>query len=104
MRTLGIALGVLFGAALSWPCAAMDWNYIPPENRYCNTIEVLEAKLAVRHHERLIIKGAERARGQYRLYYSNRTGSWTMVWVDLDGAACVRLIGKHRPEFFGDRI
>ncbi|MGI9486477.1 MAG: hypothetical protein ACR2RF_11480 [Geminicoccaceae bacterium] len=96
-------IGITLGLMLGWvtPCGAIEWHPIPPAAQYCDTVENLEAKLSSRHGERLIVMGTERSKGQYRLYYSERSGSWTMAWVDMDGRACVRLIGRHRVALFG---
>lgn len=101
------AIGVTLGLMLGWvtPCGAgdMTWTPIPPAAQYCDTVERLETKLAARHRERLVVTGTKRGRGQYRLYYSDHSGSWTMAWVDLDGIACVHLIGRHRSALYGIR-
>ena len=83
--------------------AELQWSPVPARAMYCEPVAKLEAYLALRYRERLAILGEERGRGQYRLYYSDHAGTWTMVWADKNGMACVRLFGKHRPALFGFR-
>ena len=99
----GLAVGLIFGSLLIWPCSAaeLSWSAIPPSVMHCDQLSRLESDLAFKHHERLAVLGTKRGKGQYRLYYSDRSGSWTMAWVDLNGRACVHLLGQHRPGFFG---
>ena len=97
---------ILIGVTLASPSRTSELKatIVPPNVKFCECIETLQTHLALEFGEHLMVLGQKRGKGQFGLFYSDHSGSWSMAWIDNDGIACVRMFGTNRKGFFNNII